>query len=89
MGDGRLNASVSASYNSGFNWEPSGRLRQGRYALLDASVGYESDDGWGVRLSGNNLTDANYSIYTASGNSSDFFSAADPTTVTLTALFKF
>ncbi|MDF7774854.1 TonB-dependent receptor [Sphingomonas sp. AOB5] len=86
---GRITASMRGSYNSGFVWEPSGRLRQRPYGLLNASIGYRSDDGWSVTLSGNNITDTDYMLTSGAGTSSDFFAAANPATVTLGVGFQF
>lgn len=86
---GNIVAVVRGSYNSGFNWEPSGRVKQGAYALVNASLGYTSNEGWGIRVQGNNITNAKYANYGGAVAFSDFYSASDPATYSVVATFSF
>ena len=59
---------VGGYYNSGFYGQPDNVLKQGKYALLDGSIGWKtSDKRYGVRLWGKNLT--NHPVSTALGQS--------------------
>ena len=89
LGDGRLTAVARAQYNSSMSWEASGRLREPSYALVNASIGYEWNSGWALRIQGSNIFDAKYSIATLSTNFGDVFSAGDPTTYSATLSYKF
>jgi iron complex outermembrane receptor protein len=86
---GKFNISAGGHYQSAFSWEPANRLREGGYVMLNASIGYESLEGWGVRLSATNLLDEKYSIFTATNNFGDQYSAGDPMLYSLTATLKF
>ena len=87
--DGRLTAVVRAQYNGSMSWEASGRLKEPSYTLVNASVGYEWNSGWGLRLQGANIFDAKYSIATLSTNFGDAFSAGDPATYSVAVNYKF
>lgn len=89
VGNGSFNASVGGHYQSGFSWEPANRLREGGYLMLNASIGYESLTGWGVRLRATNLLDKEYSIFTATNNFGDQYSAGDPRLYSVTFSLKF
>jgi iron complex outermembrane receptor protein len=67
---GRLTAYLSLHYNSGYNYDVSGSLRQPKYATLDSEISFSPKGLPGSRfvLWGRNLTDKNY--YTG------FFSSA-------------
>lgn len=88
-GSGKVTATVRSAYNGNFTWEPSGRIKEGAYVLLNASLGYMSDHGWGISIQGNNITNAKYSIYSGATNLSDFYAAADPATYSATLSFRF
>src|SRR5690606_1072244 len=77
---GEITASARGLYSSGFPFEPSGRLRQGGYGVLNASIGYESDAGWGLRFEGKNITGTKYITFAGSANPSDYYVPADPAT---------
>ena len=89
VGNGEITATARAAYTGSVIWEPAGRIRQDAYTLLNASIGYKSDEGWGIRLLGNNITDAKYSIYSGATALSDFFAAGDPATFAIAFDFSF
>jgi iron complex outermembrane receptor protein len=58
---GKLQFTANYSYNDGYFWEPSNRLRQGSYGVLNAEIAFTSrDDAWRLRVFGRNLTDKLY-----------------------------
>jgi iron complex outermembrane receptor protein len=88
-GDFHFNASYY--YNSGFAWDPDGRLRQPGYDVTNASVEWiASSHAWGVRLWGRNLAGTHYCAYAASRTLLDSCSPAPPRTfgVTFTAHYQ-
>lgn len=90
MENGKITANVRGQYTGAFPWEPSGRLRQNGYVVVNAGIGYEADEGWGVRFEGTNLTDAKYSTFTASSApTGDFYTPSDPTLYQIVASLKF
>ena len=89
MERGKVVGTVRSAYNGSFNWEPSGRVREGSYVLLNASLGYFSDEGWGISVQGKNIGNTKYSIYSGATNLSDFYAAADPATYSATLSFQF
>ncbi|HKQ82901.1 MAG TPA: TonB-dependent receptor [Steroidobacteraceae bacterium] len=84
---GEYSLNVQATYNDGFNWTVDERLQQDDYTLLSVSAGWRApSDKWGIRLSGRNLLDEEYSIFTSAqgGNNGDFYAPADPRTLFVT-----
>ena len=68
-------------YNSGFPWEPNGRLREDSYFLLNAQVELAApDDRWTVTLFGRNLTDKRYFSAVQIATDGDKGATADPIT---------
>lgn len=69
---GKLSASATGSYNSGFNWAPDERIKQSKYFLLNGEVSIASpDDMFRLTLWGRNLTNkiiASYQNQNASGD---------------------
>ena len=88
---GKWGASLRATYNDGFPWEPDGRLRQDSYTILNASLEWRApSDKWGVRFTGRNLLDDFYSVTTRSVNGQgDFWAAGRPRTYYVTLDYKF
>lgn len=86
---GEVTAVVRAQYNSSMPWEPSNRLKEDPYILVNASIGYESDNGWGVRVQGANILGAKYSINTGTTNFGDVYAAGDPATYSVTLSYRF
>nr|WP_087573238.1 TonB-dependent receptor [Sphingomonas sp. CDS-1] len=87
---GKISLSSNLYHNSGFSWEASNRYRQKSYELLNASVGWTSEnDRFSVRVWGQNLTDAKYLAQGVSSAIGDLRSFASPRTygVTLTTRF--
>jgi iron complex outermembrane receptor protein len=61
---GRIKASVTGSYNSGFSWDPADVVRQRAYTVLNANASWTSpDEHWTVGAWAKNLTNEKYAIY--------------------------
>jgi iron complex outermembrane receptor protein len=61
IGSGEFNISANYYHNDGFYWEPSNRVRQRAYDVLNGQIAYEfSDIGLRVRVFGRNLTNSRY-----------------------------
>jgi iron complex outermembrane receptor protein len=82
---GEFGLSSNLYYNSGFAWEPSNRLRQKAYELLNASVRWTSPgDTFTVRLWAQNLTRAKYLTQGQSTAVGDLLIPAAPRTFGIT-----
>jgi iron complex outermembrane receptor protein len=78
---GMLDVNVNASYNSGYNWDPDGRLRQPAFALLGGYVKWSDGEGkWSYGLWGNNVTSRHYYTYADAFAFGDVYSPAMPAT---------
>ena len=88
---GKYGASLRASYNDGYPWEPDQRLQQDSYTILNASVEWRApSDKWGLRLTGRNLLDEFYSVTTRSADTTgDFWAPGRPRTYYITLDYKF
>lgn len=76
-----LTFSGNVYYNSGFPWEPNGRLRESSYALVNAQVEFAApEDRWTVTLFGRNLTDTRYLSAVQLATDGDKGATADPIT---------
>ncbi len=75
---------VSDYYNDGYYWAPENRLRQNPYDLLNASVEWNANQHWGLRVWGKNLTDRQYLSYAESAATGDTGSPANPRTYGIT-----
>jgi iron complex outermembrane receptor protein len=82
---GEFGLSSNLYHNSGFAWEPSNRLRQKAYELLNASVRWTSPgDAFTVRLWAQNLTRAKYLTQAQSTAVGDLLIPAAPRTFGIT-----
>ena len=88
---GNYGASLRATYNDGFPWEPDGRLTQPTYTLLNASLSWRApSDKWGVQLTGRNLLNEYYAVTARSATGQgDFQAAGKPRTYYVTFDYKF
>jgi len=78
------------SYNDGFYWAPDERYRQKPYTLVNASIGWRSDnDRFGVSLWGQNLTDKSYLMQGVPSAYGDLAVMAAPRTYGITVSTKF
>lgn len=87
---GGISASANLYHNSGFSWEVADRFRQDSYELLNASIGWKSQDKrFGIKVWAQNLTDAKYLVQGVSAAVGDLQSYAAPRTygVTLSTHF--
>jgi iron complex outermembrane receptor protein len=79
---GRLDASATLSYNSGFYWDVGNRLRQSAYTLLNGRISWGPDGSpWRVALWGRNLTNRVYEAYVADTTQADAVAWARPRSV--------
>jgi iron complex outermembrane receptor protein len=61
---GRIQASVTGSYSSGFYWDPGNVVKQRPYTIVNASASWtSSDEHWTLGVWARNLTDEKYYIY--------------------------
>ena len=87
---GYITATARLAYNEGFPWDPSGRVEEDSYTLLNMSVSWDAPDGrWGARVQGENLTDTEYSLYGGALGPGDYYSAANPRTYSVTIEYNF
>jgi len=79
---GELDASATASYNSGFSWDAGNRLRQPDFLLVNARVSWGPDGSpWRVGLWGRNLTDVTHQLYVTDTTQGDSVAYARPRSV--------
>lgn len=87
---GEYMADLRLGYNSGFPWEPDGRIEQDSYTLVNFTLGWKApDETWGVRLLGKNLLDEEYAVHSASSSFGDFYASAAPRTVSVAVSYDF
>lgn len=61
VGSGAVDANVATSYNSGYYWAPDNRIKQPRFLLVNARLGWTTEDEhFNVHLWARNLTDKKY-----------------------------
>lgn len=58
--DGELHLTVAYTYNDGYFFDSGNFAQQPSFRLLNASLGYQFDQNWGLDLWGRNLTDEKY-----------------------------
>jgi len=88
VGDFQINTTYN--YNSGWNAEPDGRLKQAAYSLLGAQVGWTSKGGkFGITLWGKNLLNTDYAVALFSQYQGDVIQWAPPRTFGATGKVKF
>ena len=79
IGDGEITLNGNYAYNSGFDWEPGGTLKQPAYNVVNAAVTYTSPDKrYDVSLSATNLGDTTYFLKGGRSNVSDSYIPAAP-----------
>lgn len=88
-GEGDVVLAASYYYNSGFFPDPENRLEQPSYSLINASAGYELDNGLGIRVWGKNLTDERYYLFLQADVFKDPASYAAPETYGVTLWKEF
>jgi len=66
LASGLLQLSLSYSYNDGFYWQPGNYTPEDSFSLVNAKVGWTAPgEHYKIWLAGENLTDEEYSVYTA------------------------
>jgi iron complex outermembrane recepter protein len=87
---GKFMIGVNDYYNAGFNWEPSGRIKQPSYNLVSAFLSWQSsNDRWLVRLHGENLTDVQYAAFALEQALGDGYASAAPRTYAVDVTLHF
>jgi iron complex outermembrane receptor protein len=86
---GALLANVLWSYNDGFYGDADNRLRQPAYHLVNASIGFELENGLGFKVWGKNLADEAYGVTLAARATGDFIQYGDPRTYGATISMAF
>jgi outer membrane receptor protein involved in Fe transport len=86
---GKIVANILWSYNDGWFADADNRVRQPNYTVLNASVGFDMDNGIGIRLWGKNLTDELYATTLGVQTLADHVQYAAPRTYGATVSYKF
>jgi iron complex outermembrane receptor protein len=91
LAPGELGAYVGVSYSSGIYFDPINRVRQPRYALVDAELSFapQAFDGMRLVLWGKNLTNKAYLQSVLESTISDTASFADPRTYGVRVEYRF
>jgi iron complex outermembrane receptor protein len=80
VGDGQLELSGNYFYNNGFFWEPTNRVKQPSYHLLNGQITYSFSNNLKLRIFGRNLTDELYYSSVSEQSLGDLGTAAAPRT---------
>ncbi len=88
-GNGAVTLAASYYHNSGYYSDPENRLEQPSYELVNASLGYQFDNGLGIRLWGKNLTDDRYFTFLQGDFFKDPAAYAPPRTYGITLSKEF
>lgn len=78
---GRLDSNVTVSHSGRFFWDPSNRLQQPAFTIVNAKATWVSpEDKYHISAFVNNLTDVRQMLYVRSGTNGDLVSYAPPRT---------
>lgn len=80
VGDGELELTGNYFYNNGFFWEPTNRVKQPAYHLVNAQIAYRFANNLQLRIFGRNLTDELYYSSVSEQSLGDLGTAAAPRT---------
>ncbi len=82
IGDDALEVSFSASYNSGFYFDPGNRVKQDPFTIVNATASwiFGDDDQYRFSVWGNNLLDELYGVYAAQSTTGDNIAYSRPRT---------
>jgi iron complex outermembrane receptor protein len=87
---GNIDLGINYLYNDGFAWQPGARTVQDSYGLVSAFVSWtSSDENWGLRLFGDNLTDEEYYLFVTEQSVADVYAPAPPRTFGVEVHFEF
>jgi iron complex outermembrane receptor protein len=90
LSDGKIEPSITESYNSGYCWMPDCHVRQPAYNLVNSSLGWSStDDHWGVKLWINNMFGREYYRWGEETAAAYVYIPAAPRTYGITFRVKF
>jgi len=88
VGDDEVRINTNYSYNGGFYWDPSNRLRQNAYGLLNAEIGYTFDSRYTAKLWGRNITGTKYYTFADATAFGDRGRVGAPATYGVTINYK-
>lgn len=88
-GSGDLTFAVNWYHNAGYFSDAENRLRQPTYDLVNGSISYALDNGFGARLWAKNLTDERYYAFIQADPFKDAVAFADPRTYGVTVWKEF
>ncbi|MFA5632158.1 MAG: TonB-dependent receptor [Porticoccaceae bacterium] len=78
---GTFSLSSNIAYNDGFYWEPSNRMKEDSYTIVNAEISWTSlSEMYRLRIYGKNLLDEEYSYYSTESSFGDAEAAAPPLT---------
>jgi iron complex outermembrane recepter protein len=86
---GSLQANVTASYSDSFFWHVNNRLQQPSFVVVNASLAWQINDQFKVKVWGENLTDVRRQAYVREANVGDFASYSKPISYGVTFGFEF
>lgn len=89
MSTGDITLAANAQYQSSFNWEPSGRMKEPGRTLIDAELSWNSpDDHYRLSVFGTNLTNKKYAQALSAAATSDLVTVARPRVVGVKLSYK-
>jgi iron complex outermembrane receptor protein len=86
---GEISFNTSYTYNGGFYWEVSNRLKQKAYGVLNAEIAFSPNDYWSARLWGRNITNKKYYTFVDAAVYGDRAAAGAPATFGVTLNYKY
>jgi iron complex outermembrane recepter protein len=86
---GSLQANVTASYSDSFFWHVNNRLQQPAFVIVNASLTWQINDQFKVKVWGENLTDERRQVYVREANVGDFASYSKPISYGVTVGWEF
>lgn len=89
LGDGEIALNANYTYNSGFYWEVTNRLKQEAYGLLNLEATFAPNENLSLKLWGRNVANKGYHTYVDAAVYGDRAAAGAPATFGATLGFKF
>ncbi|MFA5632226.1 MAG: TonB-dependent receptor [Porticoccaceae bacterium] len=87
---GDITVGANYYYNDGYGWEPSGRIEQDSYALINGFVSWRHPaDTWGIRVFADNISDEEYQAFVTEQALGDHYASAPPRTYGIELSFSF
>lgn len=88
VGEGNLTLNGTYTYNSGFFWEVTNRVKQDSYSLANFEATYEPDDRWSIKLWGRNIGNTKYYTFVDASPYGERGAAGAPGTYGVTLGYK-